>query len=886
MNGTMMDNWTGAIIGDWWLMLLYAAVAFLSWNFTVLTLPLLRKYSVSAPRLNHIAGAQVPGGGGIITLVVIAVFWSASAWLGSFPLPLADLRWLLAAAAVLAVVSWLDDKYHVHWLWRLGLHFAVAIAGSLLLLQWFDGLLLQAISLALFDYSLPVWLDVAFAVLFWVTIINFLNFIDSSDGALASQTLAMSGGVALAALAVGDMNLANGGFIVAAAMLGFLVMNFPPATVFCGNSGAAALGYICGLLLLIAAAKGLWAAALILPACFCIGETVVIVKRALNKQPPWRGSRTNTLHIFILKGFSHRRAFFILSGIAVVLVALATATANKDPLWQAAAVVAAGALCLFAVSYFHRLEPRRQKQQREVKFVPIRRALISVSDKKNLARLAKTLSRFNVEIIASGGTAKAITALGLEVKEVSSVTEFPEIFGGRVKTLHPLIHGGILMRRNNVDDNRQANKHRIKPLDLVVVDLYPFAGYLGKKLSDEQMVEYIDIGGPALLRAAAKNYRFVTVASSAADQLSLEESLLHHDGRVPLSLRRIFAARAFRMLHRYDEKIAAWLEGDNATELGAVWQPPGQFKASLRYGENPHQRAELHQVGFEIGLAQAKLLQGKSPSYNNYQDGDAALRLAGDLATEFPTKAAAIIIKHATPGAVAVAADSAAAWRKAYEADSESAFGGICAFTKTVDADCARRLAELFLEVVIAPNFHPKALEILKAKKNLRLFKLAEFTLPALEAKRISGGWLVQQSDLQPPSQNPKVVTAKKPPKRLGDDLSLAWLTAKHTRSNAVVIVKDGVTLGIGGGQTSRVEAVRQAVSRSTLGGAMLHKTNRAVAASDGFFPFADSIKILAKVGIKAVIQPGGARRDDEVIAAADEHKLAMLFTAVRHFKH
>ena len=863
---------------DWQTAWPYLAAAFFSWNFTVLSLPLLRKYSVSAPRLNSVDKGQVPGGGGIITLAIIAVFWlSGAAFLSADNLSL-----LLAAASLLAVVSWIDDKHHVHWPWRLGLHLGLATLGSLLLLDEFGGLLLANALASLFDYRAPIWADVVFAVAFWVTIINFLNFIDASDGALASQALGISVGTALAALLVDNAALASGGFIVAAALLGFLVVNFPPATVFCGNSGAAALGYICGLLLLTASAGGLWYVALILPAYFCADETVVLLKRLFNRQPLWQSGRTNTLHILILKGYSHRRAFFLFSGFALALIGLALlAAAGRSPFWQLAMVAVAWTGCLSMVFVLHKLPTRRKKLKREVKFVTIKRALISVSDKKALTRLVKTLSRFKVEIIASGGTAEAIAKLGVSVRGVSSITGFPEIFGGRVKTLHPRIHGAILMRRHNAEDRRQADAHQIKPLDLVVVDLYPFAEALSENTAAEKMVEYIDIGGAALLRAAAKNYLFVTVASSAADQISLEEALIQYDGRVPLSLRRVFAARTFRMLQSYDEKIATWLGGDanSSAGLASIWQPPGRFKAKMRYGENPHQLAELHEVSDGFGLVQAELLQGRLPSYNNYQDGDAAMRLTKDLALLAPNRAAAVIVKHATPCAAAVADDTAAAWRKAYGADSESAFGGICAFSKPVDAATAKQLAELFLEVIIAPNFQSAALKILRTKKNLRLFAMPNFQPAALEAKRISGGWLVQQSDLIVEREKPKCVTIARPQPRAMDDLALAWLVAKHARSNAVAIVANGVTLGLGSGQTSRVEAVRQAVARAdTRGGA--------VAASDGFFPFADSIGMLAAAGVEAVIQPGGSRRDKEVIAAANAHKMAMLVTGTRHFRH
>ncbi len=863
--------------------------AFFSWNFTVLALPLLRRYSVSTPRLNRLEKGQIPGGGGIITLAVTGVAWLAV----SRPfLPVEALKWLLAAAFLLATVSWLDDKRHVHWRWRLLLHLTLTGLGSLALAHMFNGLLLANVVFALFGGWVPMWLDVAFAALFWTAILNFLNFIDGSDGAFASQALAITLGVGLLA---GD-ELATAGFIAAAALLGFLALNFPPAKVFCGNSGVAPLGYLYGLLLLVTAAKGLLVCHpdfARLP--FALERLIAKIKTLLAKKSPWEASRRfNLIHILALSGGSHSRILLALSAFAVALVALTLlAAAFRNPFWQLAVVTAAWGGCLFAVLSLHKSKPSKKAKQpsEKTKLVPIKRALVSVWNKKGLARLAKTLDRFGVEIIASGGTAEAVSKLGAQVRDVSSVTDFPEIFGGRVKTLHPRIHGGILMRRNNVEDNRQANIHKIKPFDLVVVDLYPFADFANKGLSDERMAEYIDIGGPAMLRAAAKNYRFVTVVSSATDQLSLEESMLQHDGKTSLSLRRVLAARAFRMLRSYDEKVATWLEsggkrgaGLDSAGLDSVWRTHPRLKTGLRYGENPHQRAELYEVGDEFGLARAEQLQGKPPSYNNYQDGDAALRLAADLAGL--GRAAVALIKHATPCAAAVAGNAAAAWDKAYAADNESAFGGICAFTKPVDAATAERLAQLFLEVVIAPDFSEDGRKILAAKKNLRLFKIkietARSVIPPLEAKRISGGWLVQETDREKAgsvaSFKPKVAGRVKPKKSSAKDLQLAWTVAKHARSNAVVISKGMATRGIGSGQTSRVEATRQALKGSDCRGA--------AAASDGFFPFPDAVKMLAEAGVKAVIQPGGSINDRQVIAAADSAEMAMLFSGIRHFKH
>jgi phosphoribosylaminoimidazolecarboxamide formyltransferase / IMP cyclohydrolase len=525
--------------------------------------------------------------------------------------------------------------------------------------------------------------------------------------------------------------------------------------------------------------------------------------------------------------------------------------------------------------------------------IPIRRALVSVSDKTHLDRLARWLIDLGVEVLSTGGTHRALAELGVAVKKVSEHTGAPEILDGRVKTLHPRIHGGILALPTPAHD-AERERHDIPAIDLVVVNLYPFREVIRDPGCDlPRAVENIDIGGPTMVRAAAKNAARVTVIVDPADYARVAAAAAEHGGAVPLGLRRELARKAFAHTAAYDTAIAAYLATADAGEGEHEAAPPvfsvgGERQGELRYGENPHQPAGVYAVAGEPGqapgLPQAVVHQGKALSYNNLLDTDAALALVRELS---PLGLAAAVIKHASPCGAAVGGAGqtlAEVYVRARQADAESAFGGIVALGHEVDADTATRLCETFLEVVLAPGYTPGAREILAAKKNLRVLELpgmlAEGPAP-WRVRSIAGGLLVQRDDMtHVGAAQARVATRRAPTPAELVDLELAWRVAKHVRSNAIVIAKDGVTLGIGGGQTSRVEASRQAVGRAGAA------ATGAALASDGFFPFRDGVDAAAAAGVTAVIQPGGSVRDEEVIAAADAHGLAMLLTGERHFRH
>ncbi len=532
---------------------------------------------------------------------------------------------------------------------------------------------------------------------------------------------------------------------------------------------------------------------------------------------------------------------------------------------------------------------------------PLRRALVSVSDKSKLDVLAKILLAHGVEVISTGGTQKALAELGVPVVKVSDFTGAPEILGGRVKTLHPKIHGGILALPTP-DHERELELHGIAPIDLVVVNLYPFRETIRRPgASFADAIENIDIGGPTMVRAAAKNYTRVAIVVDPNDYAKLGEILERSGGTLPDGFRRACARKAFAHTAAYDAAIAGYLaahddEGE-AQEPGAIAAGlfvTGESVAALRYGENPHQQARLFRTSYAAdeptGLDQATIHQGKELSYNNLLDADAALGLIRDLHAGLPTGArAAAVFKHLSPcgAAIGAAEDSMAeVFLRAREADAESAFGGIVSVTEIVDAALAERLIETFLEVVVAPGYSPEALAILGRKKRVRLLEIpamfaAHAGPPPLRIRSVAGGVLVQREDsIGVAASAGQVPTARKPSAAELRSLDLGQRVCKHVRSNAIVLVRDGVTVGIGGGQTSRVEAVRQALARAG------EAAKGAVLASDAFFPFRDSIDAAAAAGVAAVIQPGGSMRDGEVVAACDEHDLAMVFTGERHFRH
>jgi phosphoribosylaminoimidazolecarboxamide formyltransferase/IMP cyclohydrolase len=519
------------------------------------------------------------------------------------------------------------------------------------------------------------------------------------------------------------------------------------------------------------------------------------------------------------------------------------------------------------------------------------RALISVFDKTGIVEFAKRLAALKIEILSTGGTAKLLRESGVAVQDVSDFTGWPEMLGGRVKTLHPKVHGGLLFRRKNAEDVKQSAEHGIAPIDLVVVNLYPFEATAAKAgLTAEELIENIDIGGPTMLRSAAKNFESVTVVADPAD-FGRVATELESTGETTLATRLELARKVFATTSRYDGTITTELErlsapsGRVALEAKPVLPERVHIALrrhqELRYGENPHQAAALYVPAGRApeGLAAAKQLQGKELSYNNFVD----LEAARSLATEF-SNPAAVIIKHNNPCGTAEQATLLDAYLKALACDPVSAFGGVLAFNRVVDAPTAEEVAKLFVECIAAPGFEEKAKSIFSAKKNLRLLELPAGGLEPereLQLKRILGGMLVQQPDLGEIMEGElHTVTKRAPTPEEMNTMRFAWKVSKHVKSNAIVFAKDGATLGVGAGQMSRVDSVKLAVmkAQSSLAGS--------VVASDAFFPFPDGVEEAAKAGATAVIQPGGSVRDPDVIAAADRLNLAMVFTGMRHFLH
>jgi phosphoribosylaminoimidazolecarboxamide formyltransferase / IMP cyclohydrolase len=515
--------------------------------------------------------------------------------------------------------------------------------------------------------------------------------------------------------------------------------------------------------------------------------------------------------------------------------------------------------------------------------VPVRRALLSVSDKSGLVPLAQTLAAHRVELISTGGTARALAAAGMTVTEVASYTEFPEIMGGRVKTLHPRVHGALLGRAG-VDDRVMA-EHGIRAIDLLVVNLYPFAATVARPgCSDEEAIEEIDVGGPAMLRAAAKNHARVAVLVDPADYPQLTAAL--ERGGTTLHERRALAAKAYAHTARYDAAIAAWLARfDPAATFPAALTLEFAKRGDLRYGENPHQAAAFYSDPLASGesIASAVQLQGKELSYNNIADGDTAL----ECVRQWPDPAC-VIVKHANPCGVALGANATDAYLAAYRTDPSAAFGGIIAFNRPLDAATAETvLTRQFVEVLIAPGASPEARALVAAKTGMRLLltgPLTDAAPAAREYRSVRGGLLVQTSDRLLGNRGAyQVVTRRAPSSAELDDLDFAWRVCKFVKSNAIVLAREAATVGIGAGQMSRVTSVRIAAMKAAE--ASLSTAGTALA-SDAFFPFRDGLDAAAGLGVSAVIQPGGSVRDSEIIAAADEHGLAMVFTGERHFRH
>jgi len=554
----------------------------------------------------------------------------------------------------------------------------------------------------------------------------------------------------------------------------------------------------------------------------------------------------------------------------------------------------------------------------------VRRALISVSDKTGIVEFARELKSFDVEIISTGGTAATLRDAGIEVRDVSDVTGFPEMMDGRVKTLHPKIHGALLGIRDNPSHQASMQENGIEPIDLVVINLYPFEKTIARQgVTLEEAVEQIDIGGPAMIRSAAKNWQDVAVVVLPDDCVSVITEMKSNHGALSLATRSQLARKAFGQTSMYDAMIYAHLsetfsqsQNKNLEAGGSIISEtfsisrqgigsssataphidseefsietfhgalPGSAQwtiskaTDLRYGENPHQIAGLYKTGVQRGVANAELLSGKEMSFNNYVDADAAWQLVCDF-----EETACAIIKHTNPAGVGLNSHAAEAYRKALATDPVSAFGGIVAFNCPVDEAAARTVIEIFTEVLIAPDYDGQALEVLRSKKNLRVLRAWPASKTAgVEYKQISGGMLVQTRDTHKLTREElKVVSKRQPTEAEIRALLFAWTVCKHTKSNAIVFAREGQTVGVGAGQMSRVDSVKLAARRAQL------PTEGSVMASDAFFPFRDGIDEAAKHGITAVIQPGGSMRDAEVIAAADEHGLAMVFTSIRHFKH
>ncbi|UVK39877.1 bifunctional phosphoribosylaminoimidazolecarboxamide formyltransferase/IMP cyclohydrolase [Mesorhizobium sp. AR10] len=525
--------------------------------------------------------------------------------------------------------------------------------------------------------------------------------------------------------------------------------------------------------------------------------------------------------------------------------------------------------------------------------VPIRRALLSVFDKTGLIDFAKALAAAGVELVSTGGTAKAIAEAGLAVRDVSELTGFPEIMDGRVKTLHPSVHGALLGVRDDPEHAKAMHDHGIEPIDLLVSNLYPFEEVRRSGADYASIVENIDIGGPAMIRASAKNHAYVAIVTDPDDYASVLNALEMNFGALSLDFRKKLAAKAFARTATYDAAISGWFA--EALEIEhPTWRAfGGRLDAVMRYGENPHQSAGFYVTGDKRpGVATARQLQGKQLSYNNINDTDAAFELVGEFD---PAHSAAVaIIKHANPCGVAEGASLTAAYAKALACDPVSAYGGIVAMNRILDAEAAEEIVKTFTEVIIAPNATHEAAAIVAAKKNLRLLVTGGLPDPrtlGTTVKSVAGGLLIQSRDNAVVDDlELKVVTKRAPTPTEMADLKFAFRIAKHVKSNAIVYAKDGATVGIGAGQMSRVDssriAARKALDAAEGAGLAESLTKGSVVASDAFFPFADGLLSAIEAGATAVIQPGGSMRDDDVIVAADEHGIAMVFTGVRHFRH
>lgn len=526
--------------------------------------------------------------------------------------------------------------------------------------------------------------------------------------------------------------------------------------------------------------------------------------------------------------------------------------------------------------------------------VPVKRALISLSDKNGLDRLAQGLAARGVELVSTGGTAAKIRELGHEVRDISDLTGFPEMMDGRVKTLHPKVHGGLLGIRDNPEHAAAMAEHDIAPIDLVVVNLYPFEATVARGADRDEIIENIDIGGPSMVRSAAKNHAHVAIVTDPSDYEEFLAELDANDGATSYQFRKRLAAKAYALTAAYDSTISQWFAfADQGERFPRVWTRASRLLMPLRYGENPHQQAALYEpIGPHApGIAQAKQVQGKELSYNNLNDANAALELVAEFRDGPPT---VVIVKHANPCGVASGDNLLEAWNAALACDSVSAFGGIVATNRTLDATTAEAITQIFTEVVVAPDADEEAKAIFAKKKNLRLLLTGGLPDPNRAGQTvavIAGGILVQDRDNGSITRSElKVVTKRQPTEEELRDCLFAWTVAKHVKSNAIVYARNGSTAGIGAGQMNRRDSARIAAAKAKEAAETYDwaepRTVGSAVASDAFFPFADGLLAAVEAGATAVIQPGGSIRDDEVIAAADEAGLAMVFTGMRHFRH
>jgi phosphoribosylaminoimidazolecarboxamide formyltransferase / IMP cyclohydrolase len=525
-----------------------------------------------------------------------------------------------------------------------------------------------------------------------------------------------------------------------------------------------------------------------------------------------------------------------------------------------------------------------------MRLAPIRRALLSVADKTGIVEFASALRSRGVELISTGGTRKVLSDSGIEVRELSDLTGFPEMMDGRVKTLHPKVHGGLLAVRDDVVHRAAMEAHAIAPIDLLAVNLYPFEATVAKDADAAECIENIDIGGPALIRAAAKNHADVTVVVGPEDYPLVLEELAAYAGQTTLELRRRLAAKAFARTAVYDAAVSGWF-ADRLGDQAPMWRAlGGQLITTLRYGENPHQTAAFYRTAERrCGVATARQVQGKELSYNNINDTDAAYECVAEFG-----EAACVIVKHANPCGVAEATNLVDAYRKALACDAVSAYGGIVALNRRLDAEAAQAITEIFTEVIIAPEASEEAIRMVGERRNLRLLLAGGLPDPragGMLVKSVAGGFLAQSRDNAVADEMQlRVVTRRAPTPSELEDLRFAFRVCKHVKSNTIIYAKDRATVGVGAGQMSRVDAARIAARKAqdaaAAAGLKGPPTEGSVAASDAFFPFADGLLVAIEAGATAVIQPGGSMRDEEVIRAADDNGIAMVFTGVRHFRH